>query len=595
MYTEEPRKRIDWPYLLRKIIIIVLIVLLIFLIVWLINKGIKNNKVKNNYNNNTNIKENIKGNTNNNDNNSGLSNPEYYSESFITNYMYFHNNARDFVEKNNLPIENNSVTYTLQELINKGIILPTSYGNNSCDTENSYIVVTNNDGKYTMTTTLICGKEIAKTTEELKCSGLCTNCGVIVEDECKDKDCNNTTALEYEFKQSYKATDTVYSCPSGYTKTGSGNNTKCIKNDSNVVSPTKNTTYTCPSGYTKTGSGNNTKCIKNSTETVKATINTIYTCSDGSKPNKDNMCPVTTPAKTTYSCSDGSKPNKDNMCPVTTPAKTTYSCSDGSKPNKDNMCPVTTPAKTTYSCSDGSKPNKDNMCPVTTPASTTYTCSDGSKPVDNKCYRYTTGSYYESYTTYHNKTYNGCSYVGPSVEKCTECIGKTRTVHTYKCSKTSRSSYPATATTTPATTTYVKANATTTPAKTTYIKANATTTPASTTYVKANATTTPAKTTYVKATAKVENICSNGILSGNNCTISKVDTINPSINVSYNCPTGYTKNGLASTAICTKGNVITVNPTKENKEVTKYKTKWSTETSIPGWTRTGNTRTVKAS
>ena len=185
MYTEEPRKRIDWPYLLRKIIIIVLIVLILFLIIWLINKGIKSNKVKNNYDTNSTIKENI--NNNNNNDNSGLSNPEYYSESFITNYMYFHDNARDFVEKNNLPIENNSVTYTLQELINKGIILPTSYGNSSCDTENSYVVVTNNNGKYTMTTTLICGKEIAKTTEELKCSGLCTNCGVIVEDECKDK------------------------------------------------------------------------------------------------------------------------------------------------------------------------------------------------------------------------------------------------------------------------------------------------------------------------------------------------------------------------------------------------------------------------
>ena len=529
MYTEEPRKRIDWPYVLRKIIIIVLIVLLIFLIIWLINRGIKNNKVKNNYNNN-NIKENIK-NNNDNNNNGNLSNPEYYSESFITNYMYFHDNARDFVEKNNLPIENNSVTYTLQELIDKGILLPTSYGNNSCDTENSYVVVTNDAGKYNMTTTLICGKEIAKTNEELKCSELCTNCNVVVEDECKDKDCN--TAIEYEFKQAYKATDTIYNCPSGYTKTGSGNNTKCVKNDSNVVNPTKNTTYTCQEGYTKTGSGNNTKCVKNTSETVKAIENTTYTCSNGAKPNSNHMCPVTS---------------------------TSY----------------TKEAKVTYSCSDGSTPNSNHMCPVT---STSYKCDDGDLVNTSYCRIYTTGSYYTSYNSYYGKTYNSCTYTGSSTTPCTNCAGSTRTVYTYKCYKSSYRDVPAAP---------ISNTVYTNQANVTYSCSNGST-------PNSNHMCSETTTIYEKANSNTTYSCKTGTLKDKLCIVSNNTTINPNINVSYNCPVGYTKQGLAATSICTKGNVITVNPTKSTKEVTKYRTKWSTETSIPGWTKTGKTRTVKAS
>ena len=49
-----------------------------------------------------------------------------------------------------------------------------------------------------------------------------------------------------------------YYCASGYTKTGSGENTKCSK----TLTKTVTVTYTCPSGYTKTGSGTNTKCKK---------------------------------------------------------------------------------------------------------------------------------------------------------------------------------------------------------------------------------------------------------------------------------------------------------------------------------------------
>lgn len=515
MYTEEPRRRIDWGYLLRKIVVIVLIVLILFLIIWLVTKGIKNNKINNNYNNTTNIQENINNTTNDNLNNINLTNPETYSESFIINYMYFHDNARDYVEKNNLPSANNSVRYSLQELISKGVILPVNYGNSTCDTENSYVIVTNNDGKYVMTTTLICGKEIAKTTEELKCSGLCTECK-------KEK-------IEYEFKQAYKATETTYSCHSGYTKTGSGNSTKCVKDTSSVVNPTKNTTYTCPSGYTKTGSGDTTKCVKGTSNTVNAT------------------------AKTTYSCEAG------------------YTLS-GTKCNKNLT--NTIDATATYSCSVGT-PNNNNMCPTTVAS---YKCSNGDLVNGKYCRIYTTGSYYESYTSYYGKTYNGCSYTGSSTTACTTCAGSTRTVYNYKCYKTTYNDVNAEA---------VNNTVYTTKASVTY------TCPTNYTLsgTKCSATITDTK----NATAKTTYSCTKGTLSGSSCIVSASSIVNPSINVSYDCPSGYTKNGLASTATCTKGDVKTVNPTKSSKTVTKYKTKWSSETSIKGWERTGKTRTVKAS
>ena len=543
MYTEEPNNTIEWGNVLKKIIIAVVIILIIFLIIWLFNRSNQNsNKVNVNYDGNTTIKSN-----NNNDstnNNGGLVNPSAYSESFITNYTYFHDTARDFVEKYNLPIEDNSVKYTLQELINKKILLPTSYGNTTCDTEASYVIVTNSNGKYTMTTTLICGNEIAKTEEELKCSELCNgNCEK--EEEVTSKEDNYK--VEYEFRQAYNAQETIYTCPAGYTKTGSGANTKCTKGNVVTIAPIKNESLSCPSGYTKTGTGNNTKCVKSGTEIIKATATTTYTCSNGATPNSNHMCPVTTPGTTTYSCSNGATPTADHKCPVTTPGTTTYSCSDGSTPS------------------------------------------------NGLCYRYTTGTYYESYTTYHNKTYKGCSYVGASVETCTTCVGKTRTVHTYKCTSTSTSTYPATAHTAPSTTTYVAAIATTTPASTTYVNATVSTTPASTTYVNATVSTTPAKTAYVAAKANTTYSCTKGTLSGTNCIVNNTDNVNPIKNISYVCEQGYTKNGVATTATCTMNNQVTVNPTVSVQTITKYRTKWSPETSLAGWTRTGKTRNVKAS
>jgi len=319
MYTEEPRRSIDWGNLIKKGLIVLAIAGIIFLIVWLFTRN-NANSVNVNYNeeNNNNINETL--------------NPNSYSEEFISNYRYFHDTAKEYFLVSELPENGNTLKFTLQELINKGLILPFSYNGQTCDTEASYVTVNNNNEEYTMTTTLVCGTEVAKTTIELGCNQL-----------CETGNCKEELAIEYQFKQAYKATETIYSCPSGYTKNGS----KCVKSDKDTIEPTKKVTYTCPSGYTKNG----TKCTKEEKSTIDATKKVTYSCPSGytkSGSGDNTVC---------YKKSNTSKDAK---------ATTTYSCADGYTLN-DNKCTKTTTVSIdatetiTYSCPEGYTKN-GNKC-----------------------------------------------------------------------------------------------------------------------------------------------------------------------------------------------------------------------------------------
>lgn len=109
-------------------------------------------------------------------------------------------------------------------------------------------------------------------------------------------DCNNKCAFKWVYtykvykavpvyktktETAEKTSKTTYSCPSGYTLSG----TKCNKTVTNSSVDTKaataktTTTYSCPSGYTLSG----TKCNKNitTTQTINASENVKYSCSKG--------------------------------------------------------------------------------------------------------------------------------------------------------------------------------------------------------------------------------------------------------------------------------------------------------------------------
>ena len=96
-------------------------------------------------------------------------------------------------------------------------------------------------------------------------------------------DCNNScrTVTYYTYDVYNRNKNYLYSCPSGYTLSG----TSCVKTttssytDTKVATAKTNTSYSCPSGYILSGD----KCSKQVTNTqnIKASSKTIYSCNKG--------------------------------------------------------------------------------------------------------------------------------------------------------------------------------------------------------------------------------------------------------------------------------------------------------------------------
>ena len=125
----------------------------------------------------------------------------------------------------------------------------------------------------------------------------------------------------------YRETTGTYTCPEGYSKRGSGSNTSCYKYEKATAHENKtpycsssydltsdnkcirsvtatlkedDALYTCPSGYTKRGSGSNTTCYK------KTTTDSYYYCSSSNATLEGTRC--ITKGSTTfrgYSCPIG--------------------------------------------------------------------------------------------------------------------------------------------------------------------------------------------------------------------------------------------------------------------------------------------------
>lgn len=590
MYTEEPKRRINFKNILKKGLIFILIIVAIILVIWLftkINSAIHNKT-------NVDVKYSDDGNKG-----GTLTNPDLYSNEFITGYTYFHDTAKDYFLVHELPSNGLTIKYTLKELIDKELILPFSYKNNeTCDLEASYVNVTNQNNKYTMTTTLVCGKEVAKTTEELACNQLCS------DGNCKPTP--NDGDIEYQYKQSYKATETIYSCPSGYTKSGA----TCIKNTNSIVKATKKVTYTCPDGYDKSG----TKCIKPANKIINATKKVTYECEAGYTKNgngANTTCIKNINAEKIikYECPTGYTPTGSgaNMkCTKIVPVNVDpqYNCSDSTYTKSGSGSKTICTKKSTY----------------TTPkeiVSYTSTCSTGKLIENNKC-RVNTPAYYVEYTTSKGKSINGCKLVGTSSSD--NCYG-------YKCSSSIWTYYcPASTKDIDAVKVPVYGCNTGVPSGNSCIQTTKVTEFAkpSCKEGKLNSDKTKCivnKEETVKPISKTNYSCSNGKLNGTKCTIN--DNTKVIKKTSYSCPTGYNKdasgkkctsngqtstnfiknieyicnkgytsNGTGENTVCTKGSVTRINATKSTKTVTKYRYKWSTETVLEGWEKTGLTRQI---
>ena len=202
---------------------------------------------------------------------------------------------------------------------------------------------------------------------------------------------------------------------------------------------TATTTYTCPTGWTKSGSN----CTRTTTETINATPSTSYTCSQGGTKS-GSTCTLTATAtpSTTYTCPSGYT-RSGSTCTKTyaaTPStgSGTYSCPQGGT-RSGSTCTLTQDAyistNTTYTCPSGYTRN-GSTCTKTYTATyvsgaTIYTCPNGGTLNGNVC----------SLTTNPTVKYGDPTYTCPtrynynsSTGKCEYKISATATkLYEYSC------------------------------------------------------------------------------------------------------------------------------------------------------------------
>lgn len=459
----------------------------------------------------------------------------FYSNVFRENISYMQDAAKSYYTNERLPKNvGDMAEMTLQDMIDKNLIIPfVDKDGNPCDTYESYVQVTKESTEeYSLKINLVCDTESSYIIEPLGCYDYCESGKCDVEEVAQ-------TAIEYQFRQAYTTNKTTYTCPSGYTLSG----TTCYKNlvDSKVdatanykttdvvVDALKNTTgsylvyadpkvdvnssYTCPSGYTKDGN----TCYKSVSATAKSET-VSYTCPSG------------------YTRS-GSK------C-----IKTTVSKVDATKTtNKVHKYGPYSTAPSGYMCS----------------TSTQYVCTSSSN-----CPGYV--------TIYTNCYKNQTTYTCPSGY----------TLSGTKCTKTTTSTINATINTKPAT--YTCPDGYTLKGKLCYVYTSADidydytyTCPSG--YIKSGSGSSTQCYQYIKGTTNY--YCAN---AGYSLINTKCYGTEKTF-TGYTCPSGYILDG----STCFKKNTTTVAATKKTNKVTGYNYKWSRSESLEGWERTGKTRTVE--
>ena len=153
MYSSEKNPGINWKDLIIKAIFLVVFLLLL---VWLFPK-VPNMK-------------------------------PFYSNVFRENIKYMQDAAESYYTTEKLPKNiGDSAEMTLQEMINKNLILPfVDQDGNECDTYSSYVQVRKNQNDYTLKVNLVCPTESNYVEKTLGCYDYC--------DTCKEE-------LEYQFKK----------------------------------------------------------------------------------------------------------------------------------------------------------------------------------------------------------------------------------------------------------------------------------------------------------------------------------------------------------------------------------------------------------
>ncbi len=498
----------------------------------------------------------------------------FYDSVYNTNIQTMKDAAKDYYTVDRLPNNvGDSTTMTLGEMIdNKLIVRFVDKDNKYCDNASSFVQVTKiSEEEYTMKVQLSCGEQSDYILSTIGCYDVCIDdiCETIIKPE---EPSEKEKALEYQHKKLVSGSSTTYSCPDGYTKSGSTckisaldktiNATASYYSDTSMVSnalvnvggsytvyatassTVSNVTYSCPAGYTLNG----TTCSKTTNATYKAGT-TTYSCPSGyTRIGSTCFYSINATANTgtgSYTCSSGYTLN-GTTCSKTYNAtynsgSTSYSCPSGynlsgSKCNKTYNATYTS-GSTTYSCPAGytkTGSGSSTQCYKSTGATSSVTYGSW----------YVVQNYYQTSTkaTYTNTTeklvYNGMSYdyTCATISQCPVKVAHYRYT-LYRRSATTAYACPS-GYTRSGTTCYLYANPTTSTGSGSYSCPSGGSLSGSTCTLSVDATTNTGTGSY--------SCPSGGSLSGSTCTLTKAATYSGGT-TTYSCPGGYTRIG----SICT--------------------------------------------
>lgn len=422
----------------------------------------------------------------------------FYSNVFRENIKYMQEAGESYFTTDKLPIkEGETNKITLAEMFDKKYVLPfVDENGNSCNQYDSYVSVTKTFSGYELKTNLVCNNETNYTIKVLGCNNYCEG------SECSN---NNSLAIEYQFKKLVSKSSTVYSCPSGYTRSGkSCTKSKVIDTKTAVVTKTETKTDVKDAklmydGGTKTLLS--TIIRKNSDSVIKTYVDSLSKIVGGGT-STEKVC--TTKYKSeSYSCNCSTKyvggvlKTSCNTCYKDVPYQ---SCENVTSTTGGGTCYREVPYQ---SC---------DYVTVTNPSTRVYYCpsyATGSEGSGSKlkCYYYRTVDNGYSYSCPSNANYSTGSN---SSLKCYKVVNG---VSYYKCTD---SSYT---------------------------------------------------------------------LKGSKCYKTVTGT-----STSLKCDSGYKLVGK----VCKLYEKTKISATVSKTSKTYYQYKWSTSTSLSGWTSTGKTRTVSA-
>ncbi len=501
----------------------------------------------------------------------------FYSNVFRENIKYMQEAAESYYTTEKLPKNiGDTAEMTLQDMIDKNLILPfVDEDGNACDTKKSYVEVKKNKNDYTLKVNLVCPNEENFVEKTLGCYEYCEDC----KEEEEQSEAEAKKVIEYQYKQVGTKNVNYYSCPDGGTLTDGVCNIYTTDTYKATITTTKGKEY-CPDG----GELKDGLCYNTKTESYDASVSEgKYYCPNGGTLN-GSKCYINNstsyPAKQTLSCTVGTL--SGNSCIVFStsssnyPAKVSYSCPNGGTLSGSKCITQKATSGSSYAATKtttriSSRTPLSGSDLTSAGSDTQYICTSSSN-----CPGYVTIYYYikTTYSCPNGGTLNG-----------TNCVISGTSEKSY--SATPSYSCPSGGSLSGSTCIITNTTNKVYDPVTLFSCTSGGTLSGSTCIVTESSV-------YDASKSNGEQYCSKGgTLSNGKCIITDTTSYKASVSDGTSvktCPDGGSlkDDGLCYVSKLSKSYKATLNTKKQT--YTNYK--WSTEESLEGWTRTGETRMV---